>query len=55
MHAGIFPQSRENQSREEAMSQTMQGRLIFDPCTSGVYIEEKVIKEKLIKEEVRHF
>jgi hypothetical protein len=42
------------------MSQTMQGRLIFDSCTSGVYIEEKVIKEKLIKEEVikeevRHF
>ena len=37
------------------MSQTMQGRLIFDSCTSGVYIEEKVIKENLIKEEVRHF
>lgn len=38
----------------------MQGRLIFDSCTSGVYIEEKVIKEKVIKEEVikeeaRHF
>lgn len=39
----------------KAMSQTMQGRLIFDSCTSGVYIEEKVIKENLIKEEVRHF
>ena len=45
----------DHQSHEEAMSQTMQGRLIFDSCTSGVYIEEKVIKENLIKEEVRHF
>lgn len=31
------------------------GMAFLMTCTSDVYIEEKVIKEELIKEDVRHF